>query len=84
MVPVDRAVGRDGATFSLAFPITPEDDANAIGQIYTGPVVLVTDARCYSATDIFAAGFQDHSIGTVLGVDDNTAPAARTYGPRGC
>jgi hypothetical protein len=61
-----------GATFSHAFPITPEDGANAIGQVYQGPVVLVTDARCYSATDIFAAGFQDHGIGTVLGVDDNT------------
>ncbi|MFD2350607.1 hypothetical protein ACFSTC_16675 [Nonomuraea ferruginea] len=34
--------------------------------------MLITDARCYSATDIFAAGFQDHGIGPVLGVDDNT------------
>ena len=35
-------------------------------------MVLVTDALCYSATDIFAAGFQDHRIGPVLGADDNT------------
>ena len=34
--------------------------------------MLVTDARCYSATDIFAAGFADHRIGPILGVDDNT------------
>jgi Peptidase family S41 len=61
-----------GAGFSQAFPITPEDGANAVGQTYQGPVLLVTDARCYSATDIFAAGFQDHAIGKVLGVDDNT------------
>jgi C-terminal processing protease CtpA/Prc len=61
-----------GAIYSSAFPITPEDGANAVGQRYFGPVVLVTDARCYSATDIFAAGFQDHAIGPVLGVDDNT------------
>jgi hypothetical protein len=61
-----------GATFSHAVPITPEDGANAVGQVYQGPVVLVTDARCYSATDIFAAGFQDHAIGPVLGADDNT------------
>ncbi|PBC70115.1 peptidase S41-like protein [Streptomyces sp. TLI_235] len=61
-----------GATFSRAFPITPEDGANAIGQRYFGPVVLVTNARCYSATDIFTAGFQDHRIGTVLGVDRTT------------
>jgi Peptidase family S41 len=61
-----------GATFSHAVSITPEDAANEVGQVYLGPVVLVTDARCYSATDIFAAGFQDHEIGAVLGVDDNT------------
>jgi hypothetical protein len=61
-----------GAAFSAAFPITPEDGANSIGQRYHGPVVLITDARCYSATDIFAAGFQDHGIGLVIGVDDNT------------
>ncbi|MFB6438771.1 S41 family peptidase [Streptomyces sp. NPDC056411] len=61
-----------GATLSNAFPVTPEDSANALGQRYSGPVVLITSARCYSATDIFAAGFQDHEIGTVLGVDDNT------------
>jgi hypothetical protein len=35
-------------------------------------VVLVTNALCYSATDIFTAGFQDHKIGLVLGVDKNT------------
>jgi hypothetical protein len=61
-----------GATFSAAVPITPQEGANDIGQQYEGPVVLITDARCYSATDIFAAGFQDHAIGPVLGVDDNT------------
>ena len=68
---MDQAV-ETGAIYSSAFPITPEDGANAIGQRYFGPVVLVTDARCYSATDIFAAGFQDHAIGPVLGVADNT------------
>jgi hypothetical protein len=61
-----------GAAYSAAKPITPEDGANDIGQTYHGPVVLITDARVYSATDIFAAGFADHQIGTILGVDDNT------------
>ena len=61
-----------GSVFSAAHPITPVDGANEIGQTYVGPVVLVTDARCYSATDIFAAGFADHGIGPILGVDDNT------------
>jgi hypothetical protein len=42
------------------------------GQRYRGPVVLIVDALCYSTTDIFAAGFQDHWIGKIIGVDANT------------
>jgi len=64
-----------GAQYSSAIPLYGEDSedaVNGIGQLCHGPVVLVTDALCYSATDFFAAGFQDHEIGTVLGVDDNT------------
>lgn len=61
-----------GAVYSRGYPITPHAFANERGQRYHGPTVLVTDARCYSATDIFAAGYQDHEIGHILGVDDNT------------
>lgn len=61
-----------GAVYSRGFPITPHDFANKKGQKYHGSVVLITDARCYSATDIFAAGFKDHHIGHILGVDANT------------
>jgi hypothetical protein len=61
-----------GATFSQSFSITPEELCNNIGQSYEGPVVLITDALCYSATDIFAAGFQDHKIGPILGTNGNT------------
>lgn len=61
-----------GAMYSLGFPITPADAVNDIGQQYGGPKVLITDALCYSATDMFAAAFQDHGIGKVLGVDQNT------------
>ncbi len=63
---------RTGATFSRGVPITPAEQANARGQQYFGPVVLITDALCYSATDIFAAGFQDHEIGPVIGVGGAT------------
>lgn len=63
---------RTGAVFSTGHPITPTDFANRIGQTYRGRVACITDALCYSATDIFAAGFQDHAIGPVIGVDDNT------------
>jgi Peptidase family S41 len=61
-----------GAQYSSAIPLFPEAAVNDLGQHYHGPVVLVTDALCYSGTDIFAAGFQDHEAGVVLGVDDNT------------
>ncbi|MEO0770680.1 MAG: S41 family peptidase [Cyanobacteria bacterium J06649_4] len=61
-----------GAIYSRGYPITPHEFANGRGQKYHGPVVLITDARCYSATDIFAAGFKDHNIGHILGVDGNT------------
>jgi C-terminal processing protease CtpA/Prc len=63
---------RTGSVFSAGFPISDTEKANAIGQKYFGPVVLITDALCYSTTDIFAAGFQDHEIGPVLGTDGNT------------
>ncbi|HXJ10817.1 MAG TPA: S41 family peptidase [Candidatus Limnocylindrales bacterium] len=53
--------------YSLAQPLT--DDCNDIGQRYYGPVILITSGLCYSTADIFAAGFKDHNIGKVLGVD---------------
>jgi C-terminal processing protease CtpA/Prc len=61
-----------GATYSQGFPIEPPAATNAIGRRYPGPVMLITDARCYSTTDFFAAGFQDNRLGPILGVDDNT------------
>lgn len=61
-----------GATYSSGFPLNSEESCNDIGQIYYGPVVLITDALSYSTTDIFAAGFQDNEIGEVLGTSDNT------------
>jgi C-terminal processing protease CtpA/Prc len=61
-----------GSIFSGGHPLTDIDEMNSVGQVYHGPVILVTDALCYSATDLFAASFQDHKIGEVLGVDENT------------
>jgi hypothetical protein len=68
---IDESI-ETGAQYSSAIPIFSAEAVNGVGQLYHGPVVLVTDAMCYSATDIFSAGFQDHEIGPVLGVDDNT------------
>ena len=63
---------RTGATYSLSHPISDPQSCNELGQHYFGPIVLITDALCYSATDMFIAGFQDHQIGQVVGVHDNT------------
>ena len=67
-----RQAVETGAVYSQGFPLTNGAAANSLGQAYVGPVVLITDALCYSTTDIFAAGFQDHDIGPVLGVHGNT------------
>lgn len=66
------SVVETGTSYSLSYSITPEDRCNDIGQCFYGPTVLITDALCYSATDMFVAGFQDHEIGKVLGVNTNT------------
>jgi hypothetical protein len=68
-----------GATYSAGFPLTSDERANGIGQVYYGPVVLITDALSYSATDIFAAGFQDNEVGVVLGTDGNTGAGGANY-----
>jgi C-terminal processing protease CtpA/Prc len=60
------------ATFSSSIPYSCPKLCNNVGQHYYGPVVLVTNALCYSTTDIFAAGFKDHGIGKVLGTDGST------------
>ena len=70
-----------GAVFSAAFPISEPNACNNIGQKYFGPVVVIIDALCYSTTDFFAAGFQDHEIGPILGADGNTgAGGANVWG----
>jgi hypothetical protein len=63
-----------GTPFSDGFYIFPdeEENCNRLGQQYDGPVVLITNALCYSTTDIFAAGFQDNKCGRILGTDGNT------------
>jgi len=67
-----RDAVQTGATYSRGFPVSPEPVCNMLGQRYHGPVVLITNAKCYSTTDFFAAGFQDHHIGPILGTDGNT------------
>lgn len=70
--PSIKSATETGAVYSRGFQIDPTADCNRIGQRYHGPVVLLTDALCYSTTDMFAAGFQDHRIGPILGVSGRT------------
>ncbi len=70
-----------GAAYSAALPMTPPDACNTLGQQYHGPVVLLTSALSYSATDIFAGGFQDHRIGPVLGVHAATGAGGANVWP---
>lgn len=76
--PWERSIAQaveTGAQYSLGFPITDPESANNVGQRYQGPVVLVTDALCYSTTDLFAAGFQDHAVGKIIGINANNTGA---------
>ena len=68
-----------GATYSAGFAMTSDERCNGIGQVYYGPVVLITDALSYSATDIFAAGFQDNDVGRVLGTSGNTGAGGANF-----
>lgn len=70
-----------GTPFSDGLPLADgyREACNAFGQRYFGPVVLITDALCYSTTDIFSAGFQDHEIGPVIGSGNTGAGGANVW-----
>jgi hypothetical protein len=71
-----------GDEYSRAAPLTPGEDANDLGQLYGGPVVCVVDANTYSSGDLFAAGFYDNDIGTLVCVDAATgAGGANVWEP---
>ena len=69
--------------FSGYAPMTSGALLNDIGRKYPGPVILVTNAVTYSSGDIFAASFQDHEIGPVLGVDSATGGGGANVWTRG-
>ncbi len=62
-----EAIGT-GEVYSQSVTITPFERCNDIGQVYGGPVVAVVDPTTYSAADLFAAGFADNGLGTVVSV----------------
>ena len=63
---------RNGELYSAALPITEPSRCNLAGQIYGGPVVLITSATTYSSGDLFTAGFVDNGIGKVVCVGQST------------
>jgi C-terminal processing protease CtpA/Prc len=65
-------IRQTGSVYTLGYAITSPSTLHAFQAKVKHKLVLITDALCYSATDIFAAGFRDHKLGAVLGVHDNT------------
>ncbi len=58
--------------FTPPMSITPANEANDFGQIWYRPTVVLTDASCYSACDIFTAGMQDMGAATIIGLHKST------------
>ena len=58
----------------VVFPEMPwKDKLPAPGeQIYQGPVVVIVDASCYSASEMFAAGMEDNGLAAIIGAHRQT------------
>src|SRR5205823_4636038 len=66
------------AMFSAKFLRNDPHECNSMAEErYPGNVIVITNALCYSATEFFAAGFQDHD-GKILGVDHVTGGGGAT------
>ena len=61
-----------GDPYSQPLPLTDPAWCNDIGQRYGGPVVCVVDPNTYSSGDLFASGFVDNDIGTLVCVGEAT------------
>ncbi len=70
VAPLQQALAQND-TWSAALPMTAPGYFAAGQRAYPGPVVLLTSGCCYSACDIFIAGFHDNALGTILGIDSN-------------
>jgi C-terminal processing protease CtpA/Prc len=67
-----REMRQTGAVYTLGHSITPPKSLRVFRARKRLKLVLITDALCYSATDIFASGFQDHQLGKIVGIHGNT------------
>jgi hypothetical protein len=59
-----------GELYTRGMPLTPPVLCNDRGQYYPGPVVALVDANTYSSGDLFAAGFVDNRIGTLVSIGE--------------
>jgi hypothetical protein len=75
---IDLAL-QTGETYSQGFPLTTTNPG--VAYRYPGKRVLIVDALCYSTTDIFAAGFQDHNLGRILGTSGRTGAGGANVWP---
>ncbi len=64
-----------GAIYSHSIALSDADHTNVFGQEYYGPCAVVIDATSFSSAEMFAAGFQDHGLGPVIGADPTTGGA---------
>lgn len=71
-LPSWRDAVRARGVYSAAQPITSPSEANAVGRRYRGRLVVLVDALTYSSAEMFAAGVQDHGLGTVIGTAPRT------------
>ncbi|HEV7808251.1 MAG TPA: S41 family peptidase [Solirubrobacteraceae bacterium] len=56
----------------VLLPRMPQPGTDRGEQVYQGPVVLIVDANCYSASEMFAAGMQDNGLARVIGTHKQT------------
>lgn len=77
-----REIRQTGSVYSLGHSITPSSTLEPFLAKKEYRLVLITDALCYSATDIFAAGFQDHKLGKILGIHENTGAGGANIWPQ--
>ncbi len=71
---------KTGAVYSQGYPLLSGSEFRSPNKLFNN-IVLITDALCYSATDIFAAGFKDNNIGRILGVNGNTGAGGANVWP---
>jgi peptidase S41-like protein len=70
-----REAAATGAPF-VVFPEMPRVNKKQAlppaEQVYQGPVVVIVDAGCYSASEMFAAGMQDNHLASIVGTQAQT------------